>query len=94
MSLSSIGIYLGLILGIAGGLGFAGGGYVADRVGRRSTRYSFHVIVVALLLAWILYFPIFFASGAGVLLADVSIAATVATGKSPQCVYTHPHSIE
>lgn len=62
MSLSSIGIYLGLILGIAGGLGFAGGGYVADKVGRRSTRYSFHVIVAALLLAWILYFPIFFAS--------------------------------
>jgi MFS family permease len=62
MSLSSIGTYLGLILGIAGGLGFAGGGYVADKVGRRSTRYSFHVIVAALLLAWILYFPIFFAS--------------------------------
>ncbi len=62
MSLSTIGIYLGLILGIAGGLGFAGGGYVADKVGQKNTRYSFHVIVAALLLAWILYFPIFFAS--------------------------------
>src|SRR3546814_3423587 len=30
----------GLILGIAGGLGFAGGGYVADRLGRYGSKYS------------------------------------------------------
>ena len=62
MSLSTIGTYLGLILGIAGGLGFAGGGYVADKIGRKSTRYSFRVIAASLLLAWILNFPVFFAS--------------------------------
>ncbi len=62
MSLSTVGTYLGLILGIAGGLGFAGGGYVADKIGRKSTRYSFQVIVASLLLAWILNFPVFFAS--------------------------------
>ena len=62
MSLSTIGIYLGLILGIAGGLGFAGGGYVADKIGQKGTRYSFQAIVAALLIAWMLNFPIFFAS--------------------------------
>ncbi len=62
MSLSTIGTYLGLILGIAGGLGFAGGGYVADKIGQKSTRYSFRAIAASLLLAWILNFPVFFAS--------------------------------
>jgi MFS family permease len=59
MSLSDIGIYLGLILGIAGGLGYAGGGYIADKIGRQKIRYLFQSIVAAMLLVWILYFPIF-----------------------------------
>ena len=61
MSLSDIGIYLGLILGIAGGLGYAGGGYVADKIGQKKIRYLFQLIVAAMLLVWILYFPIFLA---------------------------------
>lgn len=59
MSLSDIGIYLGLILGIAGGFGYAGGGYIADKIGQRKIRYLFQSIVAAMLLVWILYFPIF-----------------------------------
>lgn len=38
MNLSEIGVWLGIILGTAGGLGFAGGGYVADKLGRRGQR--------------------------------------------------------
>ena len=77
MSLSSIGIYLGLILGIAGGLGFAGGGYVADRIGRKRTRAAFNAITVSLLLAWIFNFPVFYAGSAPTSLAFFTIPAVL-----------------
>jgi MFS family permease len=62
MNLSTIGTYLGLILGIAGGLGFAGGGFVADKIGRNSVRRSFNAIATSLLISWLIHFPVFFAS--------------------------------
>ena len=77
MSLSSIGIYLGLILGIAGGLGFAGGGYVADRIGRKRTRAAFNAITASLLLAWIFNFPVFYASSGPTSLAFFAIPAVL-----------------
>lgn len=80
MSLSTIGIYLGLILGIAGGLGFAGGGYVADKIGQKRTRYSFQAIVAALLLAWVLYFPIFLAGSGKLSLSFFIIPAVLSNG--------------
>jgi MFS family permease len=64
MSLSLIGIHLGLILGIAGGLGFAGGGYVADRIGQNSHKKALQVIAVSLMLAWVFVFPVYLASSA------------------------------
>ena len=77
MSLSSIGISLGLILGIAGGLGFAGGGYVADRIGRKRTRAAFNAITASLLLAWIFNFPVFFATNGPTSLAFFAIPAVL-----------------
>jgi MFS family permease len=77
MSLSSIGISLGLILGIAGGLGFAGGGYVADRIGRKRTRAAFNAITASLLLAWIFNFPVFFAANGPTSLAFFAIPAVL-----------------
>lgn len=59
MNLSEIGVYLGLILGIAGGLGFAGGGYVADRLGRRGKRYSLWGVAAAMMLGWLFHFPMY-----------------------------------
>jgi len=77
MSLSSIGISLGLILGIAGGLGFAGGGYVADRIGRNRTRAAFNAITASLLVAWVFNFPVFFASNGPSSLAFFVIPAVL-----------------
>ncbi len=77
MSLSSIGIYLGLILGIAGGLGFAGGGYVADRIGRKRTRAAFNAITASLLVAWIFNFPVFYAGSGPTSLAFFAIPAVL-----------------
>ncbi len=59
MSPSIIGVYLGLILGIAGGLGFAGGGWVADRLGRRSRRWSMWGVAIASLVSWVALFPVY-----------------------------------
>lgn len=59
MSPSDIGIYLGLVLGIAGGLGFAGGGFVADRLGRGGQRRALIGVAVALLVGWLFNLPIF-----------------------------------
>lgn len=61
MSLSTVGLYLGLILGIAGGLGFAGGGYIADKIGRKSHSLALRTIAISLLAAWVFTFPVFLA---------------------------------
>lgn len=50
MSTGDVGTYLGLILGIPGGIGIALGGYLADRYGARDTRWYLWVVPVALLL--------------------------------------------
>ncbi len=62
MSLSTVGVYLGLILGIAGGLGFAGGGFIADKIGRHGK--ALRVIALLLLCAWVFTFPVYLASSA------------------------------
>jgi len=59
MSIAEIGVYLGLIIGIAGGLGFAGGGYVADRAATRQQKYSLWAVSAAMMLAWLFLFPVY-----------------------------------
>lgn len=59
MSYTEIGLYFGLIVGIAGGAGFAGGGYIADKVSQRSQKHSLWTVSVATLMAWLFIFPLF-----------------------------------
>ncbi len=89
MSLSTVGVYLGLILGIAGGLGFAGGGYIADKIGRHEK--ALRVIALSLLCAWIFTFPVYLASSARTsltffvvpaILSNVYLATTFAQTQS------------
>ncbi len=49
MTTGQIGLWLGLILGIPGGIGIALGGYLADRWGAVDTRWYLWVVAVALL---------------------------------------------
>ena len=58
LSVGDIGIYLGLIYGIGGSVGFAGGGYIADKVGRKSKKRSLYVVCIATLVAWLITFPV------------------------------------
>jgi MFS family permease len=75
MSLSVVGVYLGLILGIAGGLGFAGGGYIADKIGRKSHSLALKAIALSLLGAWLFTFPVYLASSAQVSLTFFVVPA-------------------
>jgi len=47
---SEIGVWLGLIYGIAGGAGFFLGGYIADRIGQRSHRKALGFLAASTLL--------------------------------------------
>ena len=48
---TEIGIWLGLIYGIAGGFGFFMGGYLADRIGLRSHRKALSFLAASTMLA-------------------------------------------
>ncbi len=67
MSTSEIGTWLGLILGIPGGIGIVLGGWVADRYGAQDTRWYLWVAAVAMLAA----LPFAF----GVYLSDTGVLA-------------------
>ena len=69
MNLSEIGTWLGFIVGLAGGLGFAGGGYVADRLGRRSQKQALWGVSVAILVGWVFLVPVYLAGNPYVALA-------------------------
>lgn len=75
MSLTDIGLYLGLVLGIAGGLGFAGGGYVGDRLGRRGQRFALLGVTVATLVGWLFAFPVYLAGNLTLVLAFFVVPA-------------------
>ncbi|MFQ6005205.1 MAG: spinster family MFS transporter [Woeseia sp.] len=64
MRLSEVGFYLGPLVGFAGGLGFAGGGYIADKIGKRSHRQALRTVAALLVLAWVFVFPVYLANSA------------------------------
>lgn len=51
MSLTEAGFWLGLVLGIPGGLGIVAGGWVSDRFGARDSRWYLWVVSIALAIA-------------------------------------------
>ena len=63
MGIAELGLWLGLILGIAGGAGFFFGGYLADHLGRESHRKALNFIAITVL-------------GSAVLLATMFLAET------------------
>lgn len=62
MSLTDIGIYMGLVFGLLGGLGFAGGGFAADRLSRQAQRGGLSAVAAAMLCAWLFSLAVYRAS--------------------------------
>jgi MFS family permease len=52
MNLLEIGMYIGVIIGVASAIGFVGGGYLADRVGSINSKYALWAIAGSALTAW------------------------------------------
>ena len=65
MGPAELGFWLGIIVGIAGGAGYFGGGLIADRLGRRSRRKSFNFLAASMLLSMPCYVTVFLAPSAG-----------------------------
>ncbi|MGB1343269.1 MAG: spinster family MFS transporter [Pseudomonadales bacterium] len=59
MGTGDAGTYLGLILGIPGGIGIVLGGYLADRFGARDQRWYLWIVTVALLISVPISFGIY-----------------------------------
>lgn len=59
LNLQETGLYLGLIIGVSSALGFVGGGYLADRVGRSDKKYALWAIAGSALTAWLFVFPLY-----------------------------------
>ncbi len=77
MTPTQIGIYLGLVLGIAGGLGFAGGGFLADRLARKGHDYALLGVAIAMSVATLLVAIVFLADDRSVVMAVFAVAAVV-----------------
>ena len=54
MGIATLGVWLGLILGISGGFGFYIGGYLADHIGKSGQRRSLQFIAVVVLVTSLL----------------------------------------
>jgi predicted MFS family arabinose efflux permease len=73
MNLAEIGVYLGFIVGMAGGIGFAGGGWIADRLGRRSQKYALWGVSAATIAGWFLLIPVYLVDDPYVALATLIV---------------------
>jgi hypothetical protein len=77
MDAAEIGIYLGVILGVAGSLGFAGGGYFADLIGKVSRRRSLNGVAIATIISWLFMVPVYLVSNPYVALAIFTVPAVL-----------------
>jgi len=59
MEIASLGLWLGLIYGFAGGFGFFMGGYIADHVGRDGHRKALSFVAVAMLITLVFFVAVF-----------------------------------
>lgn len=62
MDVATLGVWLGLIYGFAGGAGFFGGGYLADHIGRSGHRKALWFIAIAMLVSAVFLAAVFMSS--------------------------------
>lgn len=78
MDLVAIGTWLGLILGISGGLGFFVGGYLADHIGKTGQRKSLLFLALVMLATTVLLVATFLAPTPAIALLVFIIPAATA----------------
>ena len=78
MGLAELGFWLGIIIGIAGGAGYFGGGIIADKLGRESRRLSFNFLAASMLVSVVFYVMVFLAQSIGWALLMLVLPTAVA----------------
>ena len=78
MGMAELGFWLGIIVGIAGGVGYFGGGVIADKLGRESRRKSFNFLALASVLSMLFYVTVFLAQSSGWALAMLVLPTALA----------------
>ena len=78
MGMAELGVWLGLIIGIAGGAGFLGGGIIADRLGCEASRKSFNFLALSSLAALLCYVIVFVTQSVGWALAMLVLPSAIA----------------
>jgi len=78
MGLAELGFWLGIIVGIAGGAGYFGGGLIADKLGRKSRSRSFKLLAVSSLVSMLCYVMVFLAQTSGSALALLILPTALA----------------
>ena len=78
MGLAELGFWLGIIVGIAGGAGYFGGGIIADKLGRKSRSRSFIFLAVSSLVSMLCYVMVFLAQTSGSALAILILPTVLA----------------
>ena len=73
MGTGEIGTWFGLILGIAGGVGIAGGGYLADKFGAKDAKWYLWTTAIALLIATPFNLLVYFATESSIALLAMII---------------------
>lgn len=59
MNLQEIGAFVGVIIGVSTGVGYVGGGYLADKIGKVRKRHSLQAVAAMSLLGWVFIFPLY-----------------------------------
>lgn len=77
MGLANLGLWLGIIFGIAGGLGFFFGGFLADRFAAKGRRKSFYFLALATSLAALFNVAVFLAPSVAWCLALLAVPTIV-----------------
>ena len=78
MGMAELGVWLGIIIGIAGGTGFFFGGLIADRLGRDSRRKSFNFLAASMIVSTLCYIAVFMAQSAAWTLAMLVLPSIIA----------------
>jgi predicted MFS family arabinose efflux permease len=73
MPVAELGVWLGLIVGVAGGAGFFGGGYLTDRLSLGGRRTGFRFLAVISVVSALVYVGVFLAGSAGMSLVMLII---------------------
>lgn len=86
LSLTDIGIYMGLVLGLLGGVGFAGGGFIADRFSQRAQRTGLLWVAGAMLIAWLFSLAVYQAWNLQSVLVLFLVPAILSNAYLPVCL--------